>query len=143
MSRDAKKMSRPPTKLFLLAAILTLAALVGFVATRRAPACSGDGKIMSTESECRAWGFDAATCKAVVAKARALAARATPRIENAIQCETQFTDCFAAPDGGFHPKPSFCLQAPASEASEPKEARYLEYESDRMNRKKTHEVPIR
>ena len=98
---------------------------------------------MSTESECRAWGFDAATCKAVVAKARALAARATPRIENAIQCETQFTDCFAAPDGGFHPKPSFCLQAPASEASEPKEARYLEYESDRMNRKKTHEVPIR
>ncbi len=136
-------MSRPPTKIFVLAATLALAALIAFIVTRRAPACSGDGKIMSTQRECEGWGFDATTCKAVVEKARALAERATQRMESSIQCETQFAECFAASDGGFHPKPSFCLRAPANEASAPAEARYLEYESDRMNRKKTREVPIK
>jgi len=35
------------------------------------------------------------------------------------------------------------LRAPATAASEPTDMHYLEYESDRMNRKKTHEVPIK
>ena len=68
--------------------------------------------------------------------------RATPRLSDSIQCETQFTDCFEGPDGGFHPKPSFCLRASAKEAPEPLEMRYLQYESDRMSRKKTREVPF-
>jgi len=135
-------MSRMPSKKFLFVAILATAALGAFVATRRTPACGGDGKIMSTQTECVSWGFDAATCKTVVEKARAAAVRATPRLSDSIQCETQFTDCFEAPDGGFHPKPSFCLRASAKEAPEPLEMRYLQYESDRMSRKKTREVPF-
>ncbi len=59
-------MSRMPSKKFLFAAILATAALGAFVATRRTPACGGDGKIMSTQTECVSWGFDAATCKTVV-----------------------------------------------------------------------------
>jgi len=132
-----------PSRTFFIAAILVAGALAAFVMTRRTPACGGDGKIMSTQTECKGWGFDAATCKAVVEKARAIALRGTPRIENSIKCETQFTDCFEAQDGGYHPIPSFCLRAPASVSSEPTELRYLEYESDRQNRKKTHEVPIK
>jgi uncharacterized protein YgiB involved in biofilm formation len=135
-------MNRMPSKKFIFAAILAVAALVGFVATRRSPACSGEGKIMSTQTECLNWGFDAATCKSAVEKARDAAVRATPRLDNSIQCETQFTDCFEAPQGGFHPKPSFCLRASAKEAAEPLEMRYLQYESDRMNRKKTREIPF-
>ena len=89
-------MSRMPSKKFIFVAILAIAGLAAFVATRRTPACSGDGKIMSTQTECVSWGFDAATCKAVVEKARAAAVRATPRLSDSIQCETQFTDCFEA-----------------------------------------------
>ncbi len=131
-----------PSKKFLLAAVVAVSALAAFVATRRAPACGGDGKIMSTLSECQAWGFDAATCKAVVQKAREAAVRSAPKMNNSIQCETQFTDCFEAPDGAYYPKPSFCLRGSGKEALEPKELRYLQYESDRMNRKKTREIPI-
>jgi uncharacterized protein YgiB involved in biofilm formation len=135
-------MSRMPSKKFIFAAILAMAGLGLFVATRRAPACHGDSKIMSSQSDCLSWGFDAATCKAAVEKARAAAARATPRLDDSLQCETQFTECFEAPEGGFHPKPSFCLRASAKETAEPLEMRYLQYESDRMNRKKTREVPF-
>jgi uncharacterized protein YgiB involved in biofilm formation len=135
-------MDRLPTKKFVFAVIVAVAALAAFVATRRTPACSGDGKIMSTQSECQGWGFDAATCKTVVEKARAIAIRSAPRQTNSIQCETQFTDCFEAQDGGFYPRPSFCLRASGKEQQEPTELRYLQYESDRMNRKKTREVPI-
>ncbi len=135
-------MSRMPSKKFIAAAILALAALGGFISTRRSPACQGDGKIMSSQTQCLTWGFDAATCKSAVDKARAAAARAAPRVDTSIQCETQFTDCFEAADGGFHPVPSFCLRANASAASEPTELRYLQYESDRQNRKKTREIPF-
>lgn len=136
-------MIKAPSKMFILAVLLAAGALGLFVATRRAPACGGDGKIMSTQAECASWGFGAQTCKAAVEKARAIAVRAAPRIENAMQCETQFTDCFASHDGGFYPRPAFCLRAVAGGVSEPFDLRYLEYESDRMNRKKTHEVPIK
>lgn len=136
-------MIRIPSKMFILAALLAVAALGLFVATRRAPACGGEGKIMSTPAECASWGFDAQTCKAAVEKARAIVERAAPRMESSTQCETQFTDCFASQNGGFYPRPSFCLRAAANGASEPFDLRYLEYESDRMNRKKTHEVPIK
>jgi len=132
---------KAPNKLFIGAALLAVVALAAFVATRRAPACGGDGKIMSTQSECVSWGFDAASCKAAVEKARAVAERAAPRQENSIACETRFTDCFEASGGGFYPRPSFCLRSNA--LSEPFDLHYLEYESDRMNRKKTHEVQIR
>ncbi|MGA8169617.1 MAG: DUF1190 domain-containing protein [Methylocystis sp.] len=135
-------MGRTPSKKFIFAAVLAVAGLSAFVATRRAPACGGGGKIMSTQGECASWGFDATTCKTAVEKARASAVRATPRLDNSIQCETRFTDCFEAPDGGFHPKPSFCLRQSAQQSAEPLEMRYLEYESDRMSRKKTREVPF-
>ncbi len=135
-------MSRTPSKIFIFAAILAIGGLGLFVATRRAPACHGNGKIMSSQSDCLSWGFDAATCKAAVEKARAAAVRATPRLDDSIQCETQFTECFETPEGGFHPKPSFCLPASAKETAEPLELRYLQYESDRQNRKKTREVPF-
>ncbi|QGM46485.1 DUF1190 domain-containing protein [Methylocystis heyeri] len=134
--------SPSPSKKFLFAAAVAVAALVAFVATRRAPACGGNGKIMSTQTECRAWGFDAELCKTVVEKARAIAMRAAPKMSNSIQCETEFTDCFEAPDGAFYPKPSFCLRGDGKTAQEPTELHYLRYESDRMNRKKTREVPI-
>jgi len=56
------------------------------------------------------------------------------------QCEVRFSDCFEAPGGGFSPRPSFCLRP--DKGAEPQEVRYLEYESDRMNRKKTKEVRV-
>ncbi|HMK90555.1 MAG TPA: DUF1190 domain-containing protein [Methylocystis sp.] len=136
-------MAKVPSKFFIGAALLVAVLLGAYVATRRAPACGGDGKIMSTQAECLSWGVDAAACKAAIEKVRAIAERAAPRVANAIQCETQFTDCFESPNGGFYPRPAFCLRATANGASEPFDLRYLEYESDRMNRKKTHEVPIK
>lgn len=132
-----------PSKTFIVLAILVASAFTGFVMTRRAPACGGDGQIMSSVGECKSWGFDAEVCKAVVAKARAVAQRATAGLDNSVKCETQFTDCFKAEDGAFHPLPAFCLRAPATAASEPFDLHYLEYESDRQSRKKTHEVPIK
>jgi uncharacterized protein YgiB involved in biofilm formation len=136
-------MIKIPSKIFIAAALLAAGALGLFVATRRPPACGGEGKIMSTQAECASWGFDKETCKTAIERARAAAERSAPRIENAIQCETQFTDCFASQSGGFYPRPSFCLRASAAGASEPFDLHYLEYESDRMTRKKTHEVPIK
>jgi hypothetical protein len=132
-----------PSRGFIIAAALVAAALTAFVMTRRTPACGGKGQIMSTISECKSWGFDASTCEAVVGKARAIAKRVTPALDNSVKCETQFTDCFKADDGAYHPIPSFCLQQGATAAAEPTDLHYLEYESDRMNRKKTHEVPIK
>jgi uncharacterized protein YgiB involved in biofilm formation len=132
-----------PSRGFIIAAALVVAAFAAFVMTRRTPACGGKGQIMSTISECKSWGFGASTCEAVVGKARAIAQRATPGLDNSVKCETQFTDCFKSDDGAYHPIPSFCLQQGATTAAEPTDLHYLEYESDRMNRKKTHEVPIK
>ncbi len=135
-------MTARPSRFFILAALLAVGTLTVFVLNRRAPACGGDGKIMTSQADCVSWGFDAATCKAAVEKARAATVRAAPRHEDSMACETQFTDCFEA-QGGFYPRPSFCLRAEAKGVSEPFDLHYLEYESDRQNRKKTHEVPIR
>jgi uncharacterized protein YgiB involved in biofilm formation len=132
-----------PSKGFIIAAVVVAAGFAIFVSTRRQPACGGNGQIMSTVSECKSWGFDEATCRAVVGKARAIAQRATPSMDNSVKCETQFTDGFKAEDGAYHPIPAFCLRQPASAGSEPTDMHYLEYESDRQNRKKTHEVPIK
>jgi hypothetical protein len=55
------------------------------------------------------------------------------------QCELRFSDCFQNAAGGFSPRPAFCLRA---ESGDPKEVRYLEYESDRRNRKTTKEVRV-
>jgi hypothetical protein len=93
---------------------------------------------MASVADCQAWGLDAKLCKEAVEKARAVAARAAPKTETMFQCELRFTDCFENPAGGFSPRPAFCLRADG----EPTEIRYLEYESDRRNRKKTKEVRI-
>ena len=132
-----------PSKLFIVLAALAAAALAAFVMTRRAPACGGNGQIMSSVGECKSWGIDFELCKAAVEKARAVAEKATPGFDNSVKCETRFTDCFKAADESYHPLPAFCLKTPATAASEPFDLHYLEYESDRMNRKKTHEVPIK
>jgi uncharacterized protein YgiB involved in biofilm formation len=116
-------------------------AAVGFAfyyARRTTPVCAEEGKYMASVADCHAWGFDAALCKQAVEKARAVAARAAPKTETMFQCELRFTDCFENPTGGFSPRPAFCLRADG----EPKEVRFLEYESDRRNRKKTKEVRI-
>ena len=84
------------------------------------------------------WGVDAATCKQAVEKARAVAARAAPKTETMFQCELRFSDCFENPAGGYTPRPAFCLRPDG----QPTEIRYLEYESDRRNRKKTKEVRV-
>jgi uncharacterized protein YgiB involved in biofilm formation len=107
----------------------------------RTPACSGDGQLMSTLNECQSWGVNAEICKDALAKAKEAATRAAPRSESSIQCEVRFSDCFEAPEGGFYPRPSFCLR-PAQTGAQPNEIRYLEYESDRLNRKKTREIRI-
>ncbi len=133
-------MSRVPSKAFIAVAAVVAIGIGSFFALRRTPACEGEGKFMSTETECKAWGVGADVCKTAVAKAREAAARAAPRSENMFACETSFTDCFEAPGGGFYPRPSFCLRPDAGAA--PSEIRYLRYESDRMNRKKTREVRI-
>lgn len=93
---------------------------------------------MSTQAECQAWGVDQAVCAQAVAKAREALARVGPKTETMFQCELRFSDCFANPGGGYSPRPSFCLK----EGGEPTEIRYLEYESDRRNRKQTKEVRI-
>ncbi len=104
----------------------------------RPPVCAENGKYMSTKAECQAWGLPADACAQAIDKARAVAAKAAPKTETMFQCELRFSDCFANPDGGFTPTPSFCLRPGA----EPSEIRYLEYESDRRNRKTTKEVRI-
>ena len=43
-------------------------------------------------------------------QARAVAARAAPKVETQFQCELRYTECFENPTGGFSPRPSFCLR---------------------------------
>jgi uncharacterized protein YgiB involved in biofilm formation len=131
-------MANAGMKYIVIFVALAAAGFSFFYARRTTPACTGDGKYMASVSDCRAYGIDAAACKAAVEKARAVAARAAPRTETMFQCELRFTDCFENPAGGFTPRPAFCLRADG----EPSEVRYLEYEADRRNRKKTKEVPI-
>ncbi|WP_400765782.1 DUF1190 domain-containing protein [Methylosinus sporium] len=132
-------MARPSFAFIAVAGIATLAGAVWFFGYRRTPACTGDGRYMSTVQQCRAYGLDAELCASAVEKARELAAKAAPRADTSFDCEVRFSECFAGADGRFTPAPSFCL-APGS--AEPKEVRYLEYESDRLNRKKTREIRI-
>jgi uncharacterized protein YgiB involved in biofilm formation len=131
-------MANTPLKTIVALVALAAAGFSFFYARRAAPACSEDGKYMSSVADCQAWGLDAALCKGAVAKARAVAARAAPTTETMFQCELRFTDCFENPAGGFSPRPAFCLRADG----EPREIRYLEYEADRRNRKTTKEVRI-
>lgn len=127
-------------KFVIIAVAVVAAGFSAFYAFRRAPVCSGDGKYMATQTDCQAWGFDAEVCKQAIEKARAVVARAAPKSSTMFQCEVRYSDCFEAPDGGFSPRPSFCLRA--DKGADPLEVRYLEYESDRMNRKKTKEVRV-
>lgn len=129
------------SKIFVILAVAFTASIAVYYATRRAPACAGDGKKMSTQAECQAWGIDVAVCKDAIAKARETTARAAPKSETQLQCETRFTDCFAIAGGGFAPVPSFCLRK-TDKGDEVTEIRYLTYEADRMNRRKTIEVRI-
>ncbi|MFO1102601.1 MAG: hypothetical protein U1E20_06850 [Methylocystis sp.] len=124
----------------IIAVALAAAGFSAFYAFRRSPVCSADGKYMATRSDCEAWGFAPDICKQAIEKARAVVVRAAPKTETMFQCEVRFSDCFQAPEGGFSPQPSFCLRPGAN--AEPLEVRYLEYESDRMNRKKTKEVRV-
>lgn len=131
-------MSKAPIKTIVIVAALVVGGVSLFYAKRRTPACAEGGKYMSTLSECQAWGVDAAVCGPAVEKARAVAARAAPKTDTEFQCELRFSDCFANPAGGFSPRPSFCLRPDG----QPSEIRYLEFESDRRNRKVTKEVRI-
>lgn len=131
-------MANFPLKTVVAIVALAAAGSAIFFWKRTVPACAGDGKYMATLSDCQAWGVDASVCKAAVEKARAVAARAAPKTETMFQCELRFTDCFENPASGFSPRPSFCLR----KDGEPTEVRYLEYEADRRNRKKTKEVRI-
>jgi uncharacterized protein YgiB involved in biofilm formation len=132
-------MARPSLKFIAVAALAVIGGATWFFVLRRAPACSSGGQIMGTVQQCRSYGLDARLCEAAVEKARARVLRTAPTEETSLSCEMRFADCFAAADGRFAPAPSFCL-APGS--SEPVEVRYLEYVSDRLNRKKTREVPV-
>ncbi len=132
-------MASSPLKSILIVAAVAAVGFSAFYALRgKSPACAQNGKYMSTLSDCRAWGVDQATCAQAVDKARAVAARAAPKVETQFQCELQFTECFENPTGGFSPRPSFCLR----EGAEPTEIRYLEFGSDRRNRRVTKEVSI-
>jgi uncharacterized protein YgiB involved in biofilm formation len=131
-------MANSPLKIFIAVVALAAAGFSFFYARRSAPACSEDGKYMSSLADCRNWGLDAAVCKQAVDKARAVAARAAPKTETMFQCELRFSECFENPAGGFSPRPAFCLRTDG----EPREIRYLEYEADRRNRKTTKEVRI-
>jgi uncharacterized protein YgiB involved in biofilm formation len=127
-------------KFIIIAIAIAAAGFSAFYAFRRSPVCAGDGKYMASQNDCEAWGFTPETCKQAIEKARAVIARAAPKSETMFQCELRFSDCFQAPEGGFSPRPSFCLRQ--DKGAEPLGVRYLEYESDRMNRKKTKEVRI-
>ena len=131
-------MARPPVKPILIALAVIAAAGSIFLMKRRVPACSGEGKFMSTRAECQAWGVAPEVCETAIAKARDVLARSAPKMETMFKCELRFSDCFENPAGGFSPRPSFCLKADG----EPTEIRYLEYESDRRNRKQTKEVRV-
>ena len=131
-------MASTPLKVVVVLVALAAAGFATFYARRSTPVCQEEGKYMASVADCQAWGLDAGLCKQAVEKARAVAARAAPKTETMFQCEVRYTDCFENPAGGFTPRPAFCLRADG----EPREIRYLEYESDRRNRKKTREVRI-
>lgn len=131
-------MSNTPFKFIVILVALAAGGFSFFYARRTTPACAENGKYMSSLSDCQSWGLDAGLCKQAVEKARAVAARAAPKTETMFQCELRFMDCFENPAGGFTPRPAFCLRGDA----EPREIRYLEYEADRRNRKKTKEIRI-
>lgn len=134
-------MKKPPVKIFVISAALAIAVFAYVFANRRMPACEGDGKYMSTAVECQQWGLDAAVCSAAVEKARKIVSDRAPKHETLFQCELRYSDCIEAEGGGFAPKPSFCLRGEGGN-SDPVEVRYLQWESDRMNRRKTREVRI-
>jgi hypothetical protein len=135
------KMRRPSFKIVVPVLLLAVAGgATWFFAFRRAPACSGGASYMSTVGQCRAYGLDAAICEKAVEKARAIADRSAPKTEALFDCEVAYSECFQTPDGRFAPTPSFCLGSAG--AAEPTEVRYLRYESDRLNRRKTREVRI-
>lgn len=138
-NRKPTPMARPSLTFVIIAGLATLIGAVWFFGYRRTPACSGDGRYMATVQQCRAYGLDAGLCASAVEKARALVARVAPQSETSFDCEVRFSECFAGAEGRFTPAPSFCL-APGS--AEPSEVRYLEYESDRLNRKKTREIRV-
>lgn len=141
-SKQARNnMFRPTLKTFVIVGLLGLAGFAAYIGLRRTAACSGDGKLMSTQSECQAWGIDADTCRQAIDKARAAVASKAPKTDAMFQCEVRFSDCFQAPNGGFAPRPSFCLRA-TDKGVEPSDIRYLEYDSDRLNRKKLREVRV-
>ena len=126
-------------KFILIILAIAAGAFSIFYATRgRTPACQGDGKYMSTLSECQAWGIEPARCAEAIDKARTTISRTGPKTETMFQCETRFSDCFENPAGGFSPRPSFCLGAGA----EPREVRYLEFDADRRNRRITKEIRL-
>jgi uncharacterized protein YgiB involved in biofilm formation len=138
--RKRKDVMAKPSITFLIAA--SVAILIGatwFFGFRRVPACAGDGKLMATVAQCRASGLDAGVCATAIETARAVALRAAPKAESSFACEVLYAECFAGPDGRYTPSPSFCL---APGATEPSEVRYLQYESDRLNRKRAKEVRI-
>jgi uncharacterized protein YgiB involved in biofilm formation len=135
-------MALPIGKIISGLAVVILGGFAVYYGMRRAPACGGgDGRLVSTQSDCVAQGFDAASCKTAIEKARAIAARAAPKLEKSFDCEVQYSECFEVP-GGFAPRPSFCLRKDDKSAAQPSEVRYLEYVSDRMNRRTTREVRI-
>jgi hypothetical protein len=133
-------MALPIGKFLSGAALLTLGAFAVYYGFRRPATCAGDGLLVATQTGCVALGLDAANCKSAIEKARAVAARAAPRHESSFQCELQYSECFEA-GGSFVPRPSFCLRKDDKTAT-PSEIRYLEYVSDRQNRRTTKEVRI-
>ncbi len=130
--------SSPLKTILIVAAVVSVGFSVFYAMRGKSPACAQNGKYMSTVADCRAWGVAPETCAQAVEKAHAVAARAAPKAETLFQCELRFTECFENPTGGFSPRPSFCLR----EGAEPTEVRYLEFGSDRRNRRVTKEVPI-
>lgn len=133
-------MAYAPPKYMIVAGLVVAVAIGVALSRRRMPACEADGKYMSSITECQAFGFAADICKQSVDKARAAIENAGPKTETMFQCELRFTECFQNAAGTFSPRPAFCLRADGG--AEPKEVRYLEYGSDRRNRKTMTEVRI-
>jgi len=132
-------MKKPPVKIFVALAAIALAVFAWSFTHRRISACSGEGKYMSTVGECERWGIAAETCANAVEAARKLVSQKGPKHEKLFDCELRYSDCIEGIDGGYVPKPSFCLRP---DQVSPSEVRYLTFDSDRMNRRKTREVPI-
>jgi hypothetical protein len=135
-------MSKLPIKTLAFLAVLIIAGVGLFLTFRRTPACSGDGKYMSTLRQCQAYGVSETVCKDAIDQAKQVALRVTPKTATSFECERAYTDCFETPTGEFTPVPSFCLKLSPSGTPVVSEVRYLEMTSDRLNRKKAREVRI-